>query len=217
MTHEFIELNLKKVNAYKKNICWGDVPANYHLLAGSLGELDGILTHGFNNAYTELLNKKNWNLKLLQGEKCVNGAYTVKRKPQISLKHYYHENEYELHCFPVINGEKIYHQLIKDPDCPFIQWLPSVSQRLFKISHLIQFISYAFNKGDDADMLLLKFAHLKVEHLITHLKESFEVIDIEGSNIKEFCQQLSIRKKEYDNENHSSNNDFQNSFLGDKQ
>ena len=54
--------NLKEINAYKKKLNWGDVPAIYHLAATSISDVDGILTHGFDSAFKQLLDRSNnWN------------------------------------------------------------------------------------------------------------------------------------------------------------
>ena len=53
--------SLKEINAYKKKINWGDIPTIYHLATSSISDLDGILTHGFNSAFKQLLDQQNWN------------------------------------------------------------------------------------------------------------------------------------------------------------
>ena len=54
--------SLKEINAYKKQINWGEVSSIYHIFSSSVGEVDGILTHGFDSAYKQILNQNNWNL-----------------------------------------------------------------------------------------------------------------------------------------------------------
>ena len=44
--------------AGKKKINWGDVPAIFQMVSSSLGDLDGLLTSGFDNPYKRILNKK---------------------------------------------------------------------------------------------------------------------------------------------------------------
>ena len=58
---------LKEINWYKKQINWGELPPFYHLVASSVSESEGILEHGFDNAVKSLINKRNWNLDLLDG------------------------------------------------------------------------------------------------------------------------------------------------------
>lgn len=212
MSVELEKLELKTINAYKKTLNWGDVPAIYQLLASSVSELDGILSHGFKNNFKDLLNKKNWNLTLLGGKVDNNGQITTQIKPQISLQHCFFEHHYELHCHLVMNGEKVLENLTEDPACPFNHWSPRVSKKLFRINSLIPFIHYTFRKGDKADMQLIRFAYLRVEELINTLRESFDIIDIEDYTIAQFCRELIAKQQEL-NEKNTNTVDLQQSKL----
>ena len=186
--------SLKEITALKKKITWGDVPAIYHMVSSSVGDIEGILTHGFDSAYKRLLNKNTWNLDLLSGHKDHLGNIEVKHKAQIMLRHSYNEMGYELHCYPIINGEKITRTIKNDPRCPFHHWYPESMQMLFRINSLIAFSIYSYQNGDEADMALIKHAFICVENLIAILKESFDVIDIKGYNIAEFYQEIDNRQ-----------------------
>jgi len=190
--------DLKEITAYKKKLSWGDVPSIFQMAQGSISELDGTLTHGFDNAFKQLLNKSNWNLALLESYVDQDGNMQVKQKPKIALKHVYDEQSYELHCYPIVQGERLNISLSKHPYCPFEIWVPESMRMLFRINNLIAFILYSFQRGDEADIALIKYAHLKVSHLITILSESFEVVDIIGYNIAEFCQEIRNRKNALD-------------------
>lgn len=213
MSVDLKNLDLKAINAYKKKVTWGDVPTIYHMLSGSIGELDGILSHGFSNPFKDLLNKNKWNLTLLKGRTDKNGLITTEIKPQIVLKHHFFESHYELLCFPVVNGEICHKDLIDDPDSPFTRWYQKVSGKLFRINSLIPFISYSFNKGDEADMLLTRFAYIRVEELINTLRESFDIIEIKGDNIAEFCKKLIVRRKELLDEGQQQSSSAQQNAL----
>jgi hypothetical protein len=184
---------LKEINAYKKKINWGDVSAMYHLFSSSIGDIDGILTHGFDSAYKQLLNPSTWNLTLLGSTKASDGSITVKSKAHISLRHEYNDMGYELHCYPVINGENIIQNMINQADCPFNAWYPEKMQILFRINSLVAFAIHCFQRGDDADTALLKYAHYKVEDLITTLSESFHIVEVKGYSIAEFYQEITNR------------------------
>lgn len=186
--------DLKQIGALKKKITWGEVPAVFQLTYYALSELDGILTHGFESAFKTVLNKTHWNLKLLEAYQDSNGNLQVKHKPQITLKHVYNEESYELHCFPMVNGERIHYALHESPDCPFVHWTPETMQMLFRVKNLVNFISYAFRSGDEADLALIKFAHAKVNELVNRLSESFEIVDVIGYNVAQFCKELNARK-----------------------
>ncbi len=184
---------LKDINAYKKKVTWGDVPAIYHMTHGSISELDGILSHGFDSAYKRLLNKNHWNLDLLQGFQDDNGDIQVKQKPKISLKHYFDEQNYEIHCYPIVRGEELDIGLLKHPLCPFENWVPESMKMLFRINNIASFILFAYKSGDAADLALIKYAHNLVDKLINILSESFEIIDISGYSIAEFCMEINRR------------------------
>lgn len=191
--------DLKEINALKKKLAWGDVPTIYDMASSTIAEVDGILTLGFDNPYKALLNKNNWNFALLEGYRDENGDIQVKNKPQISLQHVIDNENYELHCFPIIDGDRVHTTLINNPYCPFIKWMPENMRMLFRMSSLISFIIYAFRKGDQADLALIKYAYARVEELIDILRDSFEVVDVKGYNILEFCKEINRRKSEIDN------------------
>jgi hypothetical protein len=192
-----ITSSLKDITAYKKKVSWGDVPAIYHMAASSIGDMDGILTHGFDSAYKRLFNKTHWNLDLLDGHSDEHGNIVVTRKPKIILHHCYDEENYELHCYPVVKGERLHGSLDHHPLCPFDRWLPETMQMLFRVRSLVSFIVFTFKSGDEADLALVRYAHQRVEELVTELSESFEIVKIMGYSIVEFCQELSLKKPHF--------------------
>ncbi len=186
--------DLKEINEFKKKISWGEVPTVYQLTQNAISELDGLQNHGFDNAFKRVLEKNNWNLDLLQGKQTAHQEITVSIKPQLLLKHVYSEQNYELHCFPVIDGEKAIWPLVHHPQCPFIEWQPESMSKLCKVSNLVAFIQYAFNNGDQADIALIRYAHQKITQLIGVLSESFDIVGVKGYNIAQFCQEINHRK-----------------------
>jgi hypothetical protein len=185
-----ITSSLKEITAYKKKLNWGDVPAIYHMASSSVSELDGILTHGFDSAYKRLFNKTNWNLELLGGHSDDNGNVVVTQKPKITLRHSYDEQNYELHCYPIVKGERLNGSLSHHPLCPFQLWTPEMMQMLFRISSLVSFIVFTFKGGDQADLALIKYSHKRVQELINELSKSFEIVNVIGYSIAEFCTEL---------------------------
>lgn len=185
---------LKEIIAYKRKVTWGDVPTIFHMAQSSISELDGLLSHGFNNPFKRLLNKSHWNIELLEGFYDTHGDLQVKHKPQISLKHVYDEQNYELHCFPVMQGERVHQRLIKHPLCPFEKWAPESMQILFRVNNIVAFMLYSFKSGDEADMALIKYTHITITNLIEILSESFEIVDIIGYSIAQFCKELEKRR-----------------------
>jgi len=189
-----ITSSLKEITAYKKKLCWGDVPSIYHMAASSIGDMDGILTHGFDSAYKQLFNKSNWNITFLEGCKNDNSG---PQKPKILLRHCYNEQNYELHCYPIVKGEPVIVPLSQHPLCSFERWSPENMQMLFRVSSLISFIVYTFQSGDEADLALIKFSHKRVQELIHKLSQSFEIVDIKGYSIAEFCKELHSRRPNF--------------------
>lgn len=182
--------NLKEINAYKKKLTWGDVSAIYHMVYSSIGELDGILTHGFDSAYKRILNRNTWNLSLLQGYKDDAGNIQVKNKAKIHLTHVLSETGYELHCSPIVHGKEINKPMLMDPHCPFENWQPESMGMLFRINSLIPFTIFAVQHGDEADLALIKYAYYRVEELIEILSESFHIVAVKGYSIAEFYQEV---------------------------
>ena len=185
--------NLKEINAHKKSLNWGDVPAIYHLVSSSLGELDGILSHGFDNAYKQVLDRNTWNLAPLEGYRDSDGNVHVKIKPQIILQHNFTDMGYELHCYPIIDGEKIIKPLIHDHSCPFQRWIPETMSILFRIKGLVAFSMFAYQNGDEADLALVKYAYCRANELISTLSESFDILAVEGYSIAEFYREINLR------------------------
>lgn len=182
--------NLKEINALKKKLNWGDMPAIYHMVATSAGDLDAILTHGFDSGYKDILNKESWNLAKLGGLKDAQGNITVKYKPKIALRHIYNEMGYELLCYPMVNGEKLNENLIDSPYCPFKKWTPETMRRMFRVNALPNYVMFITSSGDEADMMLIKHIFNRVEELIDILRESFDVQEVRGYNIAEFFREV---------------------------
>jgi len=189
---------LKEINAYKKKLNWGDSPAIFQMAINSIGDMDGILSHGFDSAYKQMFNKNAWNLALLGSFKDDTGNVIVKTKPKISLHHFFSDQHYELHCFPIINGEEILTLQKGNPQCPFTTWVPETMQMLFRISSFVSFIAYNIQGGDKADLALIKFAFYRVEELIENLKQTFEVVEVKGLNIAEFYREICIKKYHFE-------------------
>lgn len=184
------QATLKEIHALKKKINWGDVPTIYRMFSSSLGDIDGILTHGFDSAYKQILNTNSWNIPLLGGSKNKDGSIKLPVKPQIALRHDFSEMGYELHCYPYFKGEPVTQSMIDKGFCPFTLWLPEKMQMLFRLNSFIAFAIYTYQSGDEADIALLKYAHYKVEELIGILSESFQIITVKGFSLAEFYQEI---------------------------
>lgn len=185
--------NLKEINALKKQLNWGEVPAIYHLVSSSISELDGILSSGFDSAFKTILNRDTWNLPALNGYRDSDGKVHVKIKPKVILRHGYNDMGYELLCFPVVNGERVNYPLVREHTSPFRVWQPESMRMLFRINSLVAFSIFAYQNGDEADIALIKYAYYRVTQLIKILSESFDIIEVEGYNIAQFYQEIDRR------------------------
>jgi hypothetical protein len=186
MSKLFDNASIKEINAYKKKLNWGDIPAIYQLAANSISDIDGILTHGFKNAFKQLLDQRNC-LNAVEKQNDIMSKVTT-RKPKFSLNHNINEQQYELHCYPIINDERVLQAQLNNPLCPFIEWRLATMQMLFRLNSLLPFIVYTFQKGDIADHALIRFAHQRADELIILLQKLFNITDKKGYTIAEFCK-----------------------------
>lgn len=167
--------NVKAIIQLKKSINFGDVSLNFETVAAKLKELEGTFTDGFENNIKYLLNSKNWNPdNLVQG------------KPKISLRARMDEYAFELHCFPIIKGEAQAVVVINDPNSPFKEYNPANFGPLLKITGLDNLIAMTLRKGDEADIELIKYAHMMTEQLVALFFKKLHVEEKTGNSVKEF-------------------------------
>lgn len=174
--------NVKAILQLKKSLNLGEIPDHFQIVANKLLELEGTFSDGFDNNIKYLLNKKNWHLV-----NCKQG------KPPISLKKHYNQYAFDLHCFPIVNDEP--QALINpyDANSPFKEFNPSSLGPLLSIPQLSDFMSVTIRCGDEADMELLKYAHMLLEQLIDLLSASLQVVENSGQSIQEMF--LSIEQQ----------------------
>ena len=166
--------NIKAINQLKKSINLGEIPTYYSLVATKLSDLEGTFTDGFDNNIKYLLNQKNWQVNNL-----------VAGKPQVSLKKHLSDYAYDLHCFPIIDDEAQVVVNPFDPKSPFKEYNPAVIGPLVRSPNFSEFISMTIRIGDEADMELLKYAHMLIEQLTTLLNERITVVENTGLSIKD--------------------------------
>jgi hypothetical protein len=166
--------NVKAILKLKKSLNLGEIPNHFQIVANKLIELEGTFTDGFDNNIKYLLNRKNWNIN-----NCENG------KPPIVLRRHCNQYAFDLHCFPVVSDEP--QALIKpfDSNSPFKEFNPSGLGPLLSIPQLSDFMSVTIRCGDEADMELLKYAHMLLEQLIDLLTTSLHVVENSGESIQE--------------------------------
>ncbi|WP_299076909.1 hypothetical protein [uncultured Paraglaciecola sp.] len=157
----------------KKSLNLGEVPHHFQIIANKLLELEGTFSDGFDSNITYLLNKKNWNLT-----NCTDG------KPPVILKKHCHQYAFDLHCFPVINDEPQAQIKPFAANSPFKEYNPASLGPVLSIPKLQDFIAITIRCGDEADIELLKYAHMLIEQLLQLLQASLQVIESSGQSIQ---------------------------------
>lgn len=183
---------LKDINWYKKQINWGELPPFYHMVASSLGESEGILTHGFDTAVKRLLDKRNWNLPLLGGFEDRSGQIFCDTPPRIVLYQVFTERGFELQAFPLAKDKEIDQYVKGNKLMEFVVWDPHHMKLILRINQLHKFIEYYFQRGDDADKALIIHAHKVVTKVVEFLKKQLNVVKIDGVSIR---QMYDLREK----------------------
>ena len=182
--------SLKDINWFKKENNWGELPAFYHLVASSVGELEGMQTHGFDNAIKRITDKRNWNAAKLDGYETPMGDIVVNKKPRVALYQAFTERGFEIHAFPFANDTEIDQYVKEHPLMEFKVWDPSSMRLLLRVAQLRTFIVHCFEHKDPADKALVFYAHKLVEKSLEYLKSHVDVVKVEGESIKEFYEDI---------------------------
>ncbi len=182
------DAEIKDINAFKKKINWGEIPAFFQLVAKSIADAEGFLQYGFDNAFKQLVDRKNWNYDLLglpedADRTMPEHALSPIRPPKICLYHVFNHQGYELLAFPYVNNLLVDDYREGDPKLEFKIWDPSQMKRLVRFSELHKFIAFTLTNGDDADMALIVHAHNVVNRIITMLEQELTVNEIRGLSI----------------------------------
>ena len=165
--------NVKAILQLKKTLNLGEVPDHFQIITNKIFELEGTFTDGFENNIKYLLNKKNWQLT-----NCRQG------KPAIALRKHCHQYAFDLHCFPIVNKQPQVQIKPYAENSPFKEFNPSIIGPLLSIPMLSDFIGVTIRCGDEADMELLKYAHILVEQLIEVLSNTLDVVENSGQSIQ---------------------------------
>lgn len=177
--------NVKAILQLKKSLNLGEVPNHFLIVANKLSDLEGTFTDGFDNNIKHLLDKTNWQLA-----NCEQG------KPKVALKKHCNHYAFDLHCFPLINGEP---QALVKPyadNSPFIDFNPASLGPLLSIPKLADFIRVTIKCGDEADLELLKYAHMLVEQLTELLTARLRVTENSGQTIQELVNAIEQQLKD---------------------
>ncbi|MGO2370763.1 MAG: hypothetical protein ACTH5C_00165 [Pseudoalteromonas prydzensis] len=179
---------LKEINWYKKQINWGELPPFYHLVASSVSESEGILEHGFDNAVKKIIDKRNWNLDILEGHEDASGEIHCVNKPRIALHQVFTDRGFELWALPYAKDVTIDKYVKDNRFMEFTEWDPVSMKSLIRINQLHKFIGFYFERGDKADKALILHAHKVVHKIISFLQRELNVVKLDGVTIKELYQ-----------------------------
>ncbi len=177
---------LKEINGYKRYVNWGELPPFYHLVASSISEAEGVLDHGFDNAIKRMIDKRNWNLRLLGGEELKSGEIVCEQKPRIALYQVFTERGFELQAFPYAKDKEIDQYVSENKFMEFTVWDPYLMKNVLRINQLHKFIQFYFQRGDDADKALILHSHKLVHKTIEFLKLKLNITKVSGVSIKDY-------------------------------
>lgn len=179
---------LKDINWFKKQLNWGELPPFYHLVAASVGEAEGVFSHGFDNAIKRITDKRNWNLALLGGEELENGEIQCDNPPRLALYQVFTERGFELFAFPYAKDKEIDQYVKENKLMEFKVWDPHAMRNVLRINQLHKYIQFYFQRGDEADKALILHSHKIVHKTIEFLKSELNIIKVSGVSIKEYYQ-----------------------------
>ncbi|WP_337840319.1 hypothetical protein [Rheinheimera sp.] len=179
---------LKEINWYKKQINWGELPPFYHMVAQSLGESEGVLTHGFDNAIKRISDKRNWNLQALGGYIDNSNIIHCENKPRIALHQVFTDRGFELQACCYAKDTQIDQYVKGNKLLDFYIWDPHTMKMVLRINQMHKFVDYYFEYGDDADRALIIHAHKTVMDLIQHLKTVVNVVKVDGTSIAQYYE-----------------------------
>ncbi len=184
---------LKEISSLKKKITWGDLPPFFHMVSNSLADLEGIHTHGFDHALKRLVDRTNWNFERLGGGYNEQREVVVKRKPELTLFSHFHEGNYEIICAPITQGGPLTVFTKGDPFIDFKVWEPATMSHIVNLPHFAEFIVHAYQKGDEADRMLVRFAANTIDELIEKLAEDINITEIKGQSILDVVKDIESR------------------------
>ncbi len=177
---------LKDINLFKKSLNWGELPPFFHMVAQSLGESEGLLTHGFDNAMKRIVDKRNWNIELLGGHVDKDGTIHCENKPRLAIYQIFTERGFELHAYPYAKSKEI-DQFVRDNRLmEFRVWDPHNMKMLLRINQLHKFIDFYFQRGDEADKALIIHAFKSVHSVINFLKQELIIQKVDGVSIRKY-------------------------------
>jgi len=183
-------ISLKAISQERKSSNWGEIPPFFHLVASSIADLEGMNVHGFDNAFKRLVKRNNWNLNRLGGEELLSGKITVERKPKLVVHRRFVGNNYEVHCMPEIDDEPVVLFSKNNPKIDFKVWDPSTMQCLIKLPDFIEFIRFAFTRGDEIDQKLVRYAALTVDNILKDLATEIDIVGLKGYSINHIIERI---------------------------
>ncbi|AWL12899.1 hypothetical protein HMF8227_02447 [Saliniradius amylolyticus] len=186
---------LRDVNNYKKQLTFGDISPFYHAVSTSLGAAEGMLNYGFGESLKPLLNQRNWNPDMLGGKEDALGDMQFTRKPRISIYKLFTRNGFEIHCIPWVEQREFDQDMAYHPQMDFKVWNVDTMKAVLKIARLHEFIEQYFERGDEADLELIKLAHNITEDFVDQLAPQFDTQKVHGVSVKGFFDFVAKRRE----------------------
>ncbi|MCY7294101.1 hypothetical protein [Alteromonas sp. a30] len=181
---------LKEISNLKKKINWGELPPFFHMVSNSLADLEGIHAHGFDHALKRLIDRNNWNLERLEGHYNERREVVVKRKPEVILFSHFNKSDYEIGCAPMSQGGPVMVFTKGDPFIDFKVWEPATMSSIVRLPRFAEFIVYAYQKGDEADRMLINFAAQTIDNLLKILSDEVNIIEFKGQSILDLVKDI---------------------------
>ncbi|MFT5164722.1 MAG: hypothetical protein ACI9FJ_003331 [Alteromonadaceae bacterium] len=177
---------LKDINVFKKTLNWGELPPFFHMVAQSLGESEGLLTHGFDTALKRIVDKRNWNVELMGGYIDKESTIHCEGKPRLAIYQIFTERGFELHAYPYAKNKEIDQYVKNNRLMEFRVWDPHNMKMLLRINQLHKFIDFYFQRGDEADKALIIHAFKSVHGVISFLKKELVIQKVDGVSIRQY-------------------------------
>jgi len=99
-------------------------------------------------------------------------------------------NNYEVHCMPEIDDEPVVLFSKNNPKIDFKVWDPSTMQCLIKLPDFIEFIRFAFTRGDEIDQKLVRYAALTVDNILKDLATEIDIVGLKGYSINHIIERI---------------------------
>jgi hypothetical protein len=197
--------DLRAIGHAKRTLNMGVYTPFFHAMMQRAGELEGILTDGFETPLRQMLYQGNWNTALLKHELDADRTLYFTEAPRLCVRGDYDDTQYVIRTFPVSDkGTMVYQPVSENSELntDFIRWDPHTMGRLITVKELPRFARQALSSGDAADKALLVFIHNRVVDVLSHVHAHFRVLQFSGPTVEGMARRIrqesaDAREKQY--------------------